>query len=794
MIRTRYTLPILALYLFAGALADGASDDNVRISLWNLPETKMFSGVRKSIEEFERRTGIEVDTGGASFPQDQQKIMTAVAAGTPPDLIWQDRFTISSWAHQGAFLAMDDFIARDGIDSEEYYESCWNEVVYEGKVYGLPWNTDARALFYNRDIFAQEGIDHPPRDWNELKEYAVRLTRYNQAKGYYERVGFAPNYGNAWLYLYGWLNGGQFMSPNGHTCTLADPAIVEGLEYMVEVYDSIGGAEKVSAFEVSSQLEGVADPFLSGRIAMKIDGNWVLDYLAKYKPDFNFGVAPPPPPAGRESITWSGGFAWAIPKEAAHPEEAWALALWLNSEEGWRFAGEKQQEFNQREGYPYSIPMLAANRRVNRMNLERFVPDLPNFQEAMRIFMELLEVAKYRPVTPVGTVLWDEHARAMDQGIRHVAEPRRALEAAQARVQKELDAIYKRPAYPQVNWGRIWVVLGLAGSSILITLGLLFWKWQQRVSSVTASEARMGILFCSPWMLGFTVFLLGPMIFSFILIFCDYSVLQPAEYVGLANLKQLFGFQRTTGGDLVPRDPFFWKSLKNTLFIVAFGVPGGMAIGLAMALMVHQQIKGISIFRTLFYLPVVVPSIVVAFIFLQLLNPETGLLSAIFSRILGPFGIQSPNWFGDPNWSKPGILMMLFWTSGGTMIIWLAGLKSIPGHLYEAASIDGAGTLQSFFRITLPMLSPYVFFNLIMGIIGNFQVFTQAYVIAQPPLMGPGDSLLFLVIYLFRNAFAYLKMGYASALAWVLFFIILALTVIQLKSAPRWVHYESEEA
>jgi multiple sugar transport system permease protein len=353
--------------------------------------------------------------------------MTAGAAGTPPDLIWQDRFTISSWAHRGAFLAMDEFIARDDrVDPEEYYDSCWNEVVYQGKVYGLPWNTDARALFFNRNIFAQEEIDHPPRDWDELKDYAVRLTRFNRAKGYYERIGFAPNYGNAWLYLYGWLNGGKFMSSDGQTCTLADPAIVGGLEYMRDVYDAIGGVAQVSAFEVSSQLEGVADPFLNGRIAMKIDGNWVLDYLAMYKPDFHFGVASPPAPAGRKSLTWSGGFAWAIPKEAAHPEEAWALALWLNSEEGWRFAGERQQEFNQREGYPYSIPMLAANRRVNRMNLERFVPELPNFQEAMKTFMELLEVAEYRPVSPVGTVLWDAHARAMDQAIRHIAAPRRA--------------------------------------------------------------------------------------------------------------------------------------------------------------------------------------------------------------------------------------------------------------------------------------------------------------------------------------------------------------------------------
>jgi ABC-type sugar transport system permease subunit/ABC-type glycerol-3-phosphate transport system substrate-binding protein len=765
-----------------------------RMTLWNLPEQKLFFGIRAAVRDFEKRTGIRVDTSSVSNPGDQQKLMTALAAKTPPDLLWQDRFTISNWAHRNAFLPLDQLIERDGIRKEDYYSACWNEVVYQGKVYGLPWNTDARALYYNKDIFEQEGIDHPPADWQELQEYAVRLTHYNQ-RGFYERIGFAPNYGNAWLYLYGWLNGGKFMSADGEKCTLDDPRIVEALDYVVETYDAIGGAKRVFNFEVSAQQEGVADPFLAGKVAMKIDGNWVIDYLVKYRPDFNFGVAPPPPPAGREPTTWSGGFAWAIPRGAQNPEAAWELAKWLSSREAWILAGEAQEKFNEQEGHSYYIPMLSANRHINQEMVERFVPDLPNFQAAMQVFLQLMEVSNYRPVTPVGPYLWDEQARALDRAIRHETTAEQALQDGAARVQRELDDIYNRPDYPLVDWTLIWSIIGIVFLIATAAIAFSLYRWRKTVTQMQARQAWTGMLFCSPWMLGFLVLMLGPMLFSLILVFCKYSVLEPAEFVGLENLRTLFGFRENLSGQRVPNDPFFWKSLWNTTFIVLFGVPGGMLVGLFMALLVHRETRGIAIFRTIFYMPVVVPMIVVGFMFMQLLNPETGLISVLLNRILLPLGLPgSPNWFSDPLWAKPGVLMMLLWTSGGTMVIWLAGLKSIPNHLYEAAFIDGASRWQCFRNVTIPLLTPYIFFNLIMGTIANFQVFTQAYVIARPPLMGPGDSLMFLVIYLFRNAFAYLKMGYASGLAWVLFVIILILTLIQIRAGKTWVHYEADDS
>tara|TARA_Y100000814_G_scaffold276895_1_gene237462 strand:- start:486 stop:1250 length:765 start_codon:yes stop_codon:yes gene_type:complete len=253
-------------------------------------------------------------------------------------------------------------------------------------------------------------------------------------------------------------------------------------------------------------------------------------------------------------------------------------------------------------------------------------------------------------------------------------------------------------------------------------------------------------------------------------------VLHPAEFVGLENYISLFS-----------EDLLFWKSLANTAYMM-LGVPLGMIAGLAIAMLLNTEIKGMRIYRTIFYLPAIVPVVASAILWIWVLNPEVGLINS-FLRMIGI--ADPPNWLQSASWglgSKSAIILMGLWSAGSGMIIWLAGLKGIPEHLYEAAEIDGAGAFTKFFNVTLPMLSPYIFFNLIMGIIGTMQVFTQAYIMTEG---GPDDSTLFYAYYLFNNAFRYFKMGYASALAWILFLVILALTLLQLKLAPRWVHYEA---
>ena len=673
-----------------------------------------------------------------------------------------------------------------GINPEQFFTACWEEASFglgdERRVFAIPNSTDNRALYYNEDLLERAGLiddkgrARPPGNWRELKEYAVRLTE-RDADGNMTRLGFAPNFGNSWLYIYGWLNGGRFMSADGRTCTLADPRIAEALAFMVEIYDALGGIEQVDAFQSGFQ-QGEFDPFFTGKVAMKIDGNWTLNRIADFAPGLRFGVVPAPAPEGRESITWSGGFSWALPAGSAHPEMAFELMRFLSSDRVWKVRNQVLARYAASRGRNF-VPGMAPLPHVNTMTYAALMRDnaeLPlRIKENFLLFADLMRVSRFRPVTPVGQLLWDEHARAYEKAVRHTYDPPEALRRGQRRVQSELDRIYAVVEYKEVDWS-----YPLAGFGILAGAGLLLLGWRGGSDlrrRLWRRESLAGFAFVSPWLLGLFLLTAGPILVSVVYSFCRYDVLHPAEFVGLENYARLFG-----------DDPLFWKSLANTAFMT-LGVPLGMAVGLGIAMLLNTEVRGMRIYRTVFYLPAIVPMVASAILWVWILNPEMGLVNSLL-RIAGV--ADPPNWLQSSSWllgSKSAIILMGLWSAGSGMIIWLAGLKGIPQHLYEAAEIDGAGPWLRFCHVTMPMLSPYIFFNLIMGIIGTMQIFTQAYIMTEG---GPDDSTMFYAYYLFNNAFRYFKMGYASALAWILFLIILVLTLIQLKVAPRWVHYESD--
>ncbi|NMB24224.1 MAG: sugar ABC transporter permease [Firmicutes bacterium] len=290
---------------------------------------------------------------------------------------------------------------------------------------------------------------------------------------------------------------------------------------------------------------------------------------------------------------------------------------------------------------------------------------------------------------------------------------------------------------------------------------------------VSVKESVAGYIFISPWLIGFLIFTLGPILASIYLSFNDYDVLNPAHWVGFANYSKLFR-----------EDPLFWKALYNTLYMVVLGVPLQLLMGLGIAMLLNMDVKGMEWYRTVYYLPSIVPVVASAYLWLWILNPQFGILNNLLYLI----GIEGPGWLGSEVWSKPSLLLMRTWAAGSNMIIYLAALKGVPVHLYEAASIDGATGWRKFWHITLPQLTPTLFFTSTMGLIQGFQLFTESYVMTNG---GPVDSTLFIVYHLFNQAFAYFKMGYASAIAWILFVLILIVTAIQMKLSPRWVHYES---
>lgn len=761
------------------------------------------SGFRALCREFERRSGLRLVVALNTRGMDPQKILCGIAGGDPPDVLYQDRFAVGGFAARGAFMPLDDFIRQGSLNWPSFYEGTRAEATYKDRVYAIPWQCDNRALYYNKDLLSRArlvdagGRPQPPRDWAELKDYAVKLTEKDGDR--FTRIGFDPNYGNVWLYMYAWQAGGEFMSPDGGTCTLSAPENVRALEYMLDVYDAVGGREAVMKF--SSTFEaGENDPFFAGKVAMKVDGNWVLDQISRYAPNLDFGVAPTPMPERADTpISWSGGFAWTIPEGSRKPQKAWEFIEFCMSDEGLRLYHEAQGRESQSRGQPY-VPEFSARQDINEGYLyERYIKDNPdlsrNIREGYWEFIQLLPTSRFRPVTPVGQLLWDEHVRAYEQATLHRMTSQRALELGQARVQKDLDLLL-RPKAPLLGW-----TVPLVATGILLAGLALAAVVRVRRAGVRYERREMlaGFAFASPWFIGFLLLTGGPIVVSIVLSLCDYDVLHAPRYVGLDNYKSLLSVERVAmpaeegkpaQTRLQANEPTFWKSLFNTTFMI-IGVPIGMAAGLAIAMLLNMKVGGLSAYRTIYYLPAVVPIVASSILWIWVLNPENGLLNNIL-RFFLPASVPAPGWLtSDKLWtgSKMALVVMGLWGAGASMIIWLAGLKGIPQHLYEAATIDGAGPWARFWHVTIPQLSPYIFFNLVMGIIGTFQIFDQAYVMTEG---GPADSTLFYVYFLFKNAFQYFKMGTASAQAWILFIIVLILTLIQLKLAPRWVHYESE--
>jgi multiple sugar transport system permease protein len=284
-----------------------------------------------------------------------------------------------------------------------------------------------------------------------------------------------------------------------------------------------------------------------------------------------------------------------------------------------------------------------------------------------------------------------------------------------------------------------------------------------------------GWLFASPWILGLILFYALPLILSIYYSFTSYSILKPGEWVGLENYRNLIV------------DENFWIGIYNTLYFTLVFVPLSIIVGVAVAVLLNMNIKGMSVYRTIYFLPTLVPHVAVAVIWLWVLNPRLGLVNAALELI----GIQGPAWLSSVNWSKPALIFMSLWGIGNAIVIYLAGLQDVPQDLYDAASVDGANAMQRIFRITLPMLTPVIFFNLVMGMIHAFQQFTLPYSLTGGQGT-PGTSMLFYMMYLYDNAFIYLKMGYASAMAWILFVVIMFLTGIIFVTSKRWVYYQGK--
>jgi multiple sugar transport system permease protein len=794
---------------------------------------------------------------------DAQRLLCAVAGGVPPDVVWFDRFAIGEWAARDALEDLVPYINAQPKDDpyrlniDDFYQWAIAETSYRPPgsnaapgVFGIPWGVDMRVLFCNADLLRQEGLVDPktrepvaPKTWEEQRQYASALTRYarpgDKTSGI-TRLGFAPNFGNSWLYMFAWQAGGEFINKEPQDQALPDgsvkhwpamtrvmlnsPPVGRALKYMTDVYDDLGGFARVDAFQQSFQL-GAMDPFIQGSVAMKIDGMWALEGIADWKRNMDFIVSPAPIPAdrlaaGAKPITWGGGFSLVMPKTARNKEGGWKLIQFLSSTPTRLLLEQGNRERRESEGRLY-LPKTPGNRVLFEELIRLYVdgnPQVPPpFRRAYAVMKDMMPNTLYRPVTPVGQMLWLQHVRAYDDGVRHMdraaaeaslrgnaavtpddvtaAECRIALARAQEPVQAMLDE-YLTPltAETRVNWTPYFWAYGLL---VALPFAVLFvvYRARRREYGYRAGEVASALLFASPWIVGFVVLVGGPIFFSVLFAFTRYNVLAPAHWVGLDNFRQVF------------TDDLFLKSLGNTAFMV-LRIPLTMAASLAIALLLNRGIRAVGFYRTACYMPAIVPLVASSLLWMWILNPEGGPINQSLRWLYEtpplqwiqagiswafhyppdqPFRFGLPLWLQSQDWSKPSLILMSLWGAGGGIIIWLAGLQSIPPQLYEAAAIDGAGPWRRFWNVTVPMLSPYILFNFIIGVIGTMQIFNESFVMTQG---GPANSTLFYAYHLFRQAFQYFRMGYASALAWILFVVVMALTLLQLWLSTKWVHYE----
>lgn len=291
--------------------------------------------------------------------------------------------------------------------------------------------------------------------------------------------------------------------------------------------------------------------------------------------------------------------------------------------------------------------------------------------------------------------------------------------------------------------------------------------------SLARREALWAYAFITPWIIGFLIFTVGPMLASLFFSFTEYDIVSAPRWIGITNYVNLF------------QDALFWHSLNVTFKYAVIALPLGLIISYLMAVLLNSKIRGINVWRTIYFLPSVIAGVAVALLWSRIFDPKFGILNPFLAQ----FGIKGPGWLSDPQWAVPALVIMSLWSVGGNIIIYLAGLQGVPTDLYDAAKVDGATALQRFRHVTLPMTTPVIFYNLILGLIGTFQYFTEVYVLTNGT-GNPARSTLFYNLYLYQNAFRYFHMGYASTMAWVLFIIVLGITLLIFRSSDAWVYYE----
>jgi ABC-type sugar transport system permease subunit/ABC-type glycerol-3-phosphate transport system substrate-binding protein len=706
------------------------------------------------------------------------KLKTMLAAGTPPDLFYMGSAGVPEFGQLHLMMNLEPFIARlpDGkrwLDG--FYPLLLDAFRYDGHqtgrgpLYGIPKDFTTMLMYVNCDLFKKAGIAVPYNGWT-WDEFEIDCKKISALPP--DAAG--RNYGavlNTWpdvleniIQCYG---GDLFNGADFSDMTIDSPEAIAALTMIQRtrfVDNSVFHATGPAASDNGIQL------FYTGKVAaIGPVGRWATPHYRGVGPgdpgitEFKWDVVPLP--HEKRMVSDIAVVAWTMSSATKHPAQAFDLLHFLTGEEG--------QQTMARLGM--AIPSLKAVAQS-----DAFLSGKPDHS---RLFLDEI---KYAQISQLPAER--EFTQYMNDAVAQCLElnqesPANAAAQLRQRWKREMASPLKSRQYPPMNW-RL-VATAATGAVIVITAGAWWLGRRQKIGSLDRKTARTGWLFVSPWVIGFAALTLGPMVMSLLLSMTKWTAMAPvteARFVGLDNFRHMAEFDADIG-----------QSLRVTAYYALLAVPLGQIAALAVALLMNANVKGISAFRTIYYIPTLVGGVTMATIWLWLFNSNYGLINHMIGPMARWLGTTPPDWVGRDatRWGVPAFVLMSLWTVGGGMLIYLAALKNVPVSLYEAARIDGASTVNQFFAVTLPMISPLILFNLIMAIIASFQVFAQVYVMTDG---GPGNATLIYVLYLYRQAFEFHNMGYASAMAWVLFVLVLALTCLVIRSSRRWVYYEGLKA
>lgn len=725
--------------------------------------------VRELIAGFEARNPdvrvIRSNTGSPA--QLSTKLQTMLAAGDPPDLFYLDFTKIAEIAASDVLEDIEPFVradrehaVADALNLDDFFAATLNAFRYDaatrrvgsGTLVGLAKDFTCVGFYYNKSLFDRAGVPYPPKSGWTWDEFIDACRRIGALPGCYgaELVTW-----ESMVRIYLFTHGLDVTEPGWEKFRLTDPAVVAALDRLRSWFHD----EERTLMSAKTQLETGQAPFLSGRIGLAGPfGRWQVPLYRTIR-DFEWDFAPLPHAAGHAPSNGVLTVAWAMARGSRHKDASWRLMKYLLSVEGQRAVCETG----------LAIPVLQSVAGSACFTDPAAKPDSDD------VFLAGARVAQ--------PIEWPADPRFMDTlrtGFEAIFKLGRPAGPELARVQSQFERIAQfTGSRPRMAWGTIAYVA--AGGAMILLGSLAVWLMRTRPGLVARREERIGWLMVSPWVLGFLAFCVFPIGMSLLLGFSRWNGMQTldrAEFVGVDNFREL-----------VTLDAPFRYAVWITAYYALLAVPSSQVFALLAAVLLGGERRGIGLFRAIWYLPSVLAGVGMAILWKWVFHHEHGMLNALLSHVMD----HPPRWLErDVDvWGVPVFAAMNLWVIGGTMMIYLAGLKGIPRELYEAAAIDGAVGWRRLRSVTLPMLSPVIFFNTIMAVIASFQIFTQVFVMTGG---GPAEKTQFYVYYLYKKAFDLGAMGYASAMAWILLVIVLGLTLMIMRGTQRFVYYESLRA